>query len=288
MAVLLLIASACKNDKSDNKTDAAAGQTASPEQLTGHWISRDFISRVSQYGSVIQTINNSHRPYAYGMTFNPSIPDSIMCFDGQKSWNLPVVYDHDTLEMKGANSGKSIFMMFDGKQRERTLTMINSTNGRAEMDVFIKAKGDIQNAEQAFRVAVNHNSLGGRFTPLSKGAQTLTFIPEGKVSGMPGLDRYEICLVGDCFVGGNNFDVVTFSNSREENSNKLMGFTLGNTNDTLTLYNLINPKPGEKVAQTLGAVYGKYLRVKTPEQPAKQPQGAQQSQPQGGKQPGSK
>lgn len=250
---------ACKQDP---KNAAAQATTASPELLGGFWIAMDFCARADQYGSVLAAMNNAHRPYSYSFTFNPAVPDSVGCFNGFEQYNLPVKYKADTLELVGASQGKSIFLVYDSKGT-KDITMFDATSETAKMDRFIKSKVDAQNGAMAFRVALNHNLFNGVFTPVAKGSTTkVTFSPGGYILGLKDYDRYELCIGGDCFVAGDVIDIVRFAKSQVENSEKILGYRYSAQNDTLTLFNMVNPKPDEKNAYTVGSVAYKFSRKK--------------------------
>jgi hypothetical protein len=261
-AVLLaLFSSGCKQDSKTADANAA-NTTASPELLGGHWIAMDFCSRANQYGSVLQSMNNAHVPYAFAITFNPGEPDSVTCYNGFESWKLAVKYNADTLELVAARPGKSVFLVYDSQQ-EKDITMFDATTGRVQLDKFIKSKADAKDGYAAFQVALNHNVLGGLFMPVSKGGTgDVQFSPAGQIQGLKDYDRYELCTGGDCFVAGQDVDVVTFFNSKVENSNKFMGYRFSAQNDTLTVFNLRNTNPEEKGAYKIDGVAYRFLRRK--------------------------
>lgn len=262
-SILLLIAffAACKRDSKTSDPNAPV-LTASPDMLGGHWIAMDFCSRANQYGSVLQTMNNSHVPYAYAFTFNPGQPDSVACYNGFETWNLPVKYNADTLELVGARPGKSIFLVYDSQQ-SKDLTMFDATTGQVHLDKYIKSNADVADGYSAFLFALNHNILGGVFAPLGKGATgEVQFTPDGLIQGLKDYDRYSICTGGDCFVAGQTADVVTFSNSKVENSNTFYGYQFSAQNDTLTILNLRNTNPEEKGMYKIDGVAYKFIRKK--------------------------
>jgi hypothetical protein len=243
--LLFVFCSACKRDSKTADTNTVS-LTASPDLLAGHWIAMDFCARANQYGSVLQAMNNAHLPYAFAITFNPGQPDSVTCSNGMETWSLPVKYNVDTLELAGAVQGKSIFLLYDSN-KEKDLTMFDVTSGQAYLDKFIKSKAGTQDGYTAFLVALNHNLFNGLFTLQGKGATgDVIFTPGGFIQGLKDYDRYEVCTRGDCFVAGQAIDVVTFSNSKIENSAKMLGYRFDAQNDALTIFNLVNSKPEEK------------------------------------------
>lgn len=236
-----------------------AGEQANPMVLAGNWIAMDFCARANQYGSVLQTMNNSHTPYAYAISFNPAKPDSALCYNAVEFWMVPLRYKADTLELVGARAGKSIFLIYHSNINKE-ITMIDPTGERVRMDRFIKSKAEVPEAYTAFTTALNHNILTGTFTPLGKGASSapVRFNPNGFMEGFKEFDRYVICTGGDCLVAGQAIDVITFYNKKFEP--KQFGFRYNGQNDTLTLFNLINSKPDEKGSSTVGAPAFKFSR----------------------------
>ncbi len=90
---------------------------------------------------------------------------------------------------------------------------------------------------------------GARREPFAKGKggkSNIQFTPGGFIMNWEPFDRYEVCTNGDCFMAGNEIDVMTVSKSTVENSEKYYGFRYSALNDTLTLYNLATTNPDEK------------------------------------------
>ena len=252
LLVLSTLFAACKNDNKSSE-EGEPDLHASAKQLDGHWIAMDFCARANQYRSVLQAMNNGHLPYAYAITFSESNPDSAICDNGLESWSLPVKYNVDTVELVGARDGKSVYLVFHS-QSEKNMTMFDVTTGQAFMDNFIKSKAGTKTGNGAFNVAINHNVLGGLFTSKSKGVTgDVQFTPGGLIQGIKDYDRYKLCIAGDCFVTGDQMDVVTFYNSAQKDDGKMLGFKFDN-DDNLNIYELINSNPDEKGAYTVGKV----------------------------------
>lgn len=259
---------ACKNETPANTDpnrppDFQAGDMASPMILAGFWFDLDFCAKAAQYGSVLQTMNNAHLPYAYAFTFNPGNPDSVICFNAFESWTLPVKYKNDTLELVGAVQGKSVFLNYHS-QGDKDMTMYNSTGGNTQMDRFIKSKAGTKNGYLAFTTALNHHLFNGIFTPVGKGgSEKVSFTPGGFLQGLKDYDRYEVCTGGDCFVAGQEIDIVTFFDAKKgkEASEKIFGYRYNGQNDTLSVFNMVNAKPDEKGGYKVGTLAYKFSRV---------------------------
>lgn len=263
---LIITLLACKNEPKSQDPNRPenfqAGELANPMVLAGHWIDLDFCARASQYGSVLQTMNNSHLPYAYAFTFNPGNPYSAICYNAFESWTLPVKYKQDTLELLGAFQGKSIFLNYHS-QGDKDLTMFDNTSGRTVMDNFIKSKAGTKDGYIAFTTALNHHIFGGVFTPVGKaGGTKVSFTPGGFLQGMKDFDRFEICTGGDCFVAGQDIDIVTLYNAKlgKEASQKFFGYQYNGGNDTLSIFNMVNATPDEKGGFKVGSLAYKYAR----------------------------
>ncbi|MBK6930834.1 MAG: hypothetical protein IPH12_08125 [Saprospirales bacterium] len=263
-AVLAFIAAACKQDsKPAGGTDTAGGSAyANPTVLAGHWIAIDFCSRANQYGSVLAAMNNAHLPYAYALSFDPNLPDSVICTNGFEKWTLPVRYNRDTMELVGASQGKSVFLLYSS-QDNKEITMFDATGESVKMDRFIKSKAESPTGRIAFTVALNHNLFNGTFRQAGKGGSkgAILFNTAGHIRNWGPYDRYEVCTGGDCFVSGNAIDVMALSKSNTEGSERLFGFRYSAGNDTLTLYNLVNQNPAEKGSFVVKGVAYKFLRT---------------------------
>lgn len=198
-------------------------------------------------------MTNAHLPYAYAFSFDPNKPDSVTCFNGMEEWALPVKFKDDTLELVGATANKSVFLVYhSGSTKE--ISMYDGTKGPVRLDRFIKSNANARDGYTAFAAALNHNLFSGSFSRASKGLgkENIVFSPGGFILNWDQYNRYQVCTNGDCFVMGNDMDVITLSNSKKENSTMMYGFKYSAANDTLTLYNLINTNPDEKGAYKLG------------------------------------
>lgn len=255
----------CKNDPKTTDPNQPPshiqpGEKANPNVLAGHWIALDFCAYSNQYGSVLKAMNNAHKPYAYAFTFIPTKPDSIICYNGFETWTLPVKINVDTITLEGARPGKNIFLIYHS-EGEKDITMIDPTNSQVQIDRFIKSKASVQDAAGAFTTALNHHVFNGVFTPIGKGAtDKVMFNPTGELQGIKGFNRYQICSAGDCFLAGQDIDVVSFSAKDKPENVKYYGYRYNNNTDTLTLFNLVNTNPEEKGAYKVAAPAFKFAR----------------------------
>lgn len=261
LGILTLFINACKQDSKQVSSDGAHDTLS---LLAGHWVAIDFCSRANQYGSVLAAMNNAHLPYAFAIAFDPNKPDSAICYNGIERWALPIKVDADTIEMTNARPGKSVFLIFHS-QSKKDITMFDGTTGSVQMDNFIKSGANAQDAFTAFTVALNHNMFSGVFQQLGKGSsgkQNIQFTPGGYIMNWEPFDQYNLCVNGDCFVMGNEMDIITLSKTKEEGAQRMLGLRYSAQNDTLTLYNLENTNPEEKGAYTAKGIAYQFYRKK--------------------------
>jgi len=252
---------ACKPDPNANKL-AADTLSSNPTRLDGNWVALDFCSRAGQYGSVLQAESNTHRPYAFALSFSPDQPDSVQCYNGFETWKLPIKITQDTVEIQGASQGKSIFLIYDG-QTNKNFTMFNGTSGQGtEMDKFLKSSVSNRNGYEAFTMALNHHLFRGAFSPIAaKGATSkVALYPEGVIKGWPEYDHYEVCTGGDCFVMGPELDIITLRNSTKAGSEKMFGFKYSAKNDTLSIMNIVDTNPNERGGYVNKGLAYRFLR----------------------------
>ena len=111
---------------------------------------------------------------------------------------------------------------------------------------------------------MNHHIFNGVFTPVGKaGGAQVQFTPGGFLQGVKDYDRFEICTGGDCFIAGQDIDIVTFYNAKKgkEASEKFLGYRYNGQNDTLSIYNMVNAKPQDKGGYKVGTLAYKYART---------------------------
>ncbi len=219
----------------------------------------DFCARANQYGSVLGATNNAHIPYAFAFEFLPDKPDSVLCYDGTRSWSLPVVYKQDTLELKNAFEGKSVYLVYHSKG-DKDMTLFDGTRGRTRMDRFIKSGANTADAFGAFMVALQHQLFNGLMLPIGKGSgrDSLLFTPGGSILKWSEYDRYRVCVTADCFTTKEPVDIIILAKSDKPNSEKRFAFRYNATNDTLTFYHLVGDAP-----QEIGGAAYRFRRVIT-------------------------
>lgn len=254
----LVLFTFCKND---GKTGILSNDPEVIKTIGGHWIAIDFAARVNQYGSVLQAMNYAHKPFAFTISIDPGNQDSVTCYNGFESWKLPFTLRNDTLEIKQARQNQSVYLVFFMNGQEKEITMFDQAPGGTQTDRLIKSKAQVRNGESAFRTAVNHNLFGGYLrTPGKPGAPAVRFLPNGVINDFKDYNFYKVCLTGDCYIAGQDIDIVELSRAREEGSAKFFGYRQSAQNDTLRFFEMIPPQNGEKGLYQVGKVAYTFLR----------------------------
>jgi hypothetical protein len=72
----------------------------------------------------------------------------------------------------------------------------------------------------SFEKALYGAYLGGKWTIVSGDGQgsTVQFMPDGSVQGLPGNDRYALCLAGDCAAMSGEYDSMWLEQSEQGNA----------------------------------------------------------------------
>lgn len=275
-----LLFTCCKNDKTGEAAAPVESEHLDFNKLAGHWIAIDFCARANQYGSVLAAMNNAHAPYTYAITFDPLHKDSVVCYNGFETWKLAMRINVDTVELKEARPGKSIFLIYEPTSRD--ITMFDGTTGATQMDRMLKSKAGGASGKIAFWAALNHNLLQGIFTNTRNTTQNkISFTPGGYIMNFPDYDKYEVCTGGDCFLTGDASDIITLSKSKVANSEKTFGFKYAKQNDTLYVYNLLPLGPDTKGAKlgTMAYQFSRVIPAPAPPKNEKKPTEAAPAQP---------
>lgn len=238
--------------KSDPKNNTNKNNSSTVQSLAGAWISEDFLGFAMKYRSVIEARNNGRAPFAYALTFDILRPNQVICHNGFETIPLNINIVSDTIEMKNAVQGKSIFLVYES-QSSKKLAMYDASKGSVEISYFIKAPASADAiAYQAFLAKLNKAIIAGNYK-LAKGKNQVpvSFNEDGSIAGLE-YNKYELCTNGDCFVTGTAIDVVSLYKENDTNP-VFFGYRVSPGKETVTLYELKNEKPEEKGAYTVGA-----------------------------------
>jgi hypothetical protein len=263
VAVFLATATACKQD---NKTTTPSGaKIITPVNdrytpLYGNWIAIDFCSYARQYGSVLMAMNNTHVPYAYAFTFTDSDRDSILCSTATESWKRPIRFQADTLiEVLDARNGKSVFLSYS-PTGNKDMTLYDSSLPKTSVSRYIRSAESSKSGYASFLTALQNQLMVGKYRSTGKSAGTVEFFPNGEVTGLEGYDRYAICTGGDCFIAGQDSDVISLSNSKTKDAARYFGFKFEPNRTALSIYELVQSNPNEKGTAKPGKMLYKLAR----------------------------
>ncbi len=247
---------ACKND-APASTEAPV-EHADKTNLEGYWIAIDFCTRAGEYGSVLTAMNTAHKPYFYAFSFNAN-EDSVLCFNGSETRKLAYQINVDTIELKNAFEGKSIYLGYSPVSKD--LTLYDVTVSPAQTDRFIKSGVKVANGYQAFTALLNRNLFEGNWKLVAggKSEQPVGLTPDGGVFNLGDYDRYGVCTSGDCFRLGDKMDIISMGSSKRGNAITRYGFKFSTQKDTLSFYQLVEPDP--KMVAELGSLAYRLVRL---------------------------
>jgi hypothetical protein len=247
---------ACKND-SPTTTEAPV-EHADKNNLEGYWIAIDFCTRAGEYGSVLTAMNTSHRPYFYAFSFSQS-EDSVVCFNGSGAIKLAYQINVDTIELKNAFDGKSLFLGYSPVSKD--LTLYDVSVSPAQTDRFIKSGVKVSNGYQAFTSLLNRNLFEGNWKLVAGGKsdQPVGLTPDGNIFNLGDYDRYGVCTNGDCFRLGSQMDIISLGASKRDNAITRFGFKFSTQKDTLSFYHLKETDP--KMVAELGGLAYRLVRL---------------------------
>lgn len=262
---IFIFQNSCQTDNKKNGRTSAPSSVSGDARLAplyGNWIAIDFCAYCSQYGSVLTAMNNTHLPYAFALTFKESDRDSVLCYNATESWKRPIRFTADTLIeiLDARRTGKSVFVAYS-PSGNKDLTMYDATQAKTSLDRFTKTNVPEKTGAEAFKTALNHQLMGGEFASTGKSRGTVRFLPTGEITGLEGYDRYEICTGGNCFIAGQDSDVLILSDSKGQKPPLYAGFKFDPNRTALTLYELKNEKSDQKGSARPGATLYKFTRT---------------------------
>jgi hypothetical protein len=269
-ASALFFIAACqqKSDASNSGTNNSGAQHADVKTtLAGRWVAIDFCSRVSSEGSVAKIFNQRSRPFAVVMEFSAQTPGTVLCGDGDTTWQVPIKINVDTIELIHAVGDKSVFLVYEPDTKD--LQMFNTTSKPAQMDRFTKSTGSMGTINYTFAMALNHNLLNGTY---ASSGNKIQFEPSGTMTELGGYNRYRVCIGRECLPDGTNLDAIQLWKQGVTNSPKWFGIRMSPGSDTLSIFDLVQKKTDSTTTNVPGAVKFRLVRQKpAPQQPKTTP-----------------
>jgi hypothetical protein len=224
-------------------------------QFEGQWINTDFCARVKKYGSVLEAINRDHRPYAYAFYFDPQQPDSIVCYEKEKQWKVPVQCQADTMTLRTPEQ-KNLYLIAEPSINR--MTVIDATGASTYSSQLERSDNTQQHGYRAFEARMNQYLLGGAFQ-LKGQSQTVYWSSNGQIKNWPAYSHYELCTGGGCFVTGGMWDVMQLQPA-DSSAVQLFAYKMSPALDTLSLYSITEKGPQQ--AAVAGPLKYQFIKKK--------------------------
>ncbi len=269
----------CKNDaeKTTNAGNSTGHAPLSAEFLEGNWVAKSFINRIKTRSSVAQSLKSQAVPFSLAFSFSKKKPDSVLCYQSERMWSLPVKYNHDTLEIPGGKDGKPVFLVYSDKP-EKSFIMFDNTSGQLVQNYFIAAADKTSNGLGAFFTVLNFETVSDYYT-LKGSSEKVAFSPNGIITGWKEYDYFQICIGGRCQILGPDIDCIYLMN-RKTSKGKWFGFQLDQTDKTLTIFD-VKENPAKTPEYILGNVKYEFEKAPAPDKKVKEnPAGADTKLPQ--------
>lgn len=207
-----------------------------PEDFNGTWINQAAIDAASNNGSLRQALD-THGPvleWKLDVTRQQaSFSNGFEAADGR----LSADQKHWQASFEG---GQTEQLELDGDELKAT-----AANGSERTFVRAAQAGNAP-LGATFEKALYQAYLGGDWKIIEGQGQgaTVRFGDTGNVTGLPGPDRFALCLAGDCAsMGGNNDSLWLERNQRGA------PFIFKRDGNTLTIYQAVNTANADEIPQ---------------------------------------
>jgi len=204
-----------------------------PEDFNGTWINQNAIKAATKSGNLRQALNEHGPVFEWKLDVanqQASFSNGFEAADGQLSAN-------DKEWLASFQGGQTEQLALDGNE-------LKTTDSSGVEQTFVRAKQP-GNAPLggSFEKALYQAYLGGEWKSV-EGQGTgskVHFADNGSVTGLPGPDRYALCLAGDCAsMGGSNDSLWLERNQRGA------PFIFKREGDKLEIFQAVNrAKPDE-------------------------------------------
>jgi len=204
-----------------------------PEDFNGTWINQNAIKAATKGGNLRQALNEHGPVFEWKLDVanqQASYSNGFEAADGQLSAN-------DKQWQASFQGGQTERLALDGDELKTT-----DSSGVEQTFVRVKQPGNGP-LGGSFEKALYQAYLGGEWKIVEgQGTgSTVHFADNGSVTGLPGPDRYALCLAGDCAsMGGSNDSLWLERNQRGA------PFIFKREGDKLEIFQAVNrAKPDE-------------------------------------------
>jgi len=212
-----------------------------PEDFNGTWINQDAIKAAVKSGSLRQALNEHGPVFEWKLDVahqQASFSNGFEAADGQLSAN-------EKQWLASFQDGQTEQLALDGDELKTT-----AQSGTEQTFVRVKQPGNAP-LGGSFEKALYQAYLGGEWKIIDgQGKGTaVRFSDTGNVSGLPGPDRFALCLAGDCATMGGSHDSLWL-----ERKQRGAPFIIKRDGDTLEIFQAVNrAKPDEMPVLAAGA-----------------------------------
>jgi hypothetical protein len=207
-----------------------------PEDFNGTWINQDAIKAAVKGDSLRQALNEHGPVFEWKLDVanqRASFSNGFEAADGQLSAN-------EKQWQASFGGGQTDLLALDGNELE-----VTDQSGAKQTFVRAKQPGNAP-LGGSFEKALYQAYLGGDWKIIEgqgKGG-TVRFSDTGTVTGLPGPDRFALCLAGDCAsMGGNNDSLWLEHNQRGA------PFIFKRDGDKLAIYQAVNTAQPDEIPQ---------------------------------------
>lgn len=200
-----------------------------PEDFNGTWINQEAITAAVKGGSLRQALNEHGPVFEWKLDVasqQASYSNGFEAADGQLSSN-------EKQWQASFEGGQTEQLSLDGDE-------LQAIDQRGAKQTFVRAKAPATaNAPlgSSFEKALYQAYLGGNWKVVEgegKGA-SVRFSDTGNVTGLPGPDRFALCLAGDCATMGGSNDSLWL-----ERNQRGAPFIIKRDGDKLEIFQAVN------------------------------------------------
>ncbi|AXM97407.1 hypothetical protein ACU5P1_25095 [Pseudomonas plecoglossicida] len=207
-----------------------------PEDFNGTWINQDAIKAAIKGGSLRQALNEHGPVFEWKLDVanqQASYSNGFEAADGQLSAN-------DKQWQASFEGGQTEQLALDGDE-------LQTTDASGAKQTFVRAKqAGAAPLGGSFEKALYQAYMGGEWKIVEgqgKGG-VVHFADNGSVTGLPGPDRYALCLAGDCAsMGGSNDSLWLERNQRGA------PFIFKRDGDKLEIFQAVNRAQADEMPQ---------------------------------------
>lgn len=205
---------------------------------SGIWINQNAIDAAAKGGNLRRAL----------LANGPTLEWSINTQAGQASFSNGFELSEGTLLSQPDGQWKVDFYgNFEEKLSLRGDELVQAASDSGPEQSFNKVETP-PNADAppgtSFETALYTAYMGGNWKVLEGPGQgrTVRFLPDGRIEGVPDLDRYALCLAGDCAAMSGEFDSLWLEKDKQGNA-----FIFKRTDEQLEVLQAVNQAQADEM-----------------------------------------